>query len=162
LESLQKLKVHLHLDSSRAHLNINNFLADLKVVPISADIKAEPGKEYAFVFLHRLIVFDLYCSAQSTSTGGPFLFTNLPKITTPKAQAELLALLDSYLASGSLTPLERVQFETQRIWLSSPNTTAVDVQIMFGNLPGAAGLPLPDGQMTMWMPSAHLVRIYSF
>jgi hypothetical protein len=151
--------VHLHLDSNRTRLIINNFLDDLKVVPISADIKAEPSKERAFVFLHRLIVFDLYCSAQSTSTGGGFLFTNLPKIATPKAQAELIALLDSYLASGSLTPLERVQFETQYLWLSSHNTAAVDFRIMFGNLPGAAVLPLPDGQMTMLMPSAHLVRI---
>jgi hypothetical protein len=149
----------LYLDSNRAHLNITNSLADLKVIPISADIKAEPGKEYALVFLHRLIVFDFCCSAQSTSTGGPFVFTNLAKIATPKVQAELLALLDSYLASGSLTPLERVQFETQRTWLLSPNTTAVDVQLVFGNLPGVAGLPLPDGQMTMWMPGSHLVRI---
>jgi hypothetical protein len=96
-------------------------------------------------------------SAQSTATGGPFLFTTLKAATSSEQHTALLDLLDSYLASQTLTPLERVQFEIQRQWLTSPDSTVAEVEVMFANLPGAAGLPLPDGQMTAWLPGAHLV-----
>jgi hypothetical protein len=69
----------------------------------------------------------------------------------------LLALLDSYLSSDTLTPLERVQFEIQRQWLASPESTVAEVEVIFANIPGAAGLPLPDGQMAAWFPGVHLV-----
>jgi choline dehydrogenase-like flavoprotein len=107
--------------------------AALSVIPVIP----EPGKD-----------------AQSTSTGGPFLFTTLNAITSQKGHADLLALLDSYMTS-ELTPLERAQFEIQRKWLAS-DSSVTDVEVMFANLPGAAGLPLPDGQMSLWLPGAHL------
>jgi hypothetical protein len=96
-------------------------------------------------------------SAQSTTTGGPFLYTTLQAATSPEQHATLLGLLDSYLSSETLTPLERVQFEIQRQWLSSRNSSVADVEVIFGNLPGSPGMPLPDGQITAWLPGAHLV-----
>ncbi|KIM77083.1 GMC oxidoreductase [Piloderma croceum F 1598] len=111
----------------------------LNVIPVTSDAKPEPGKD-----------------AQSTVTGGPFLFTTLKAATSCEQHAALLNLLDSYLASQTLTPLERVQFQIQRQWLASPDSTVAEVEVMFANLPGAAGLPLPDGQMTAWLPGAHL------
>jgi hypothetical protein len=60
---------------------------------------------------------------------------------------------------SELTPLERAQFEIQRQWLLSSDSTVPDAEIKFANMPGAAGLPLPDGQMTFWLPVGHLVRL---
>lgn len=97
-------------------------------------------------------------SAQSTSTGGPFLYATLRAITSQQEYSDLLALFDSYMES-ELTPLERAQFEIQRQWLLSPDSTVPDAEIKFANMPGAAGLPLPDGQMTLWLPVGHLVLL---
>src|ERR1700685_1560718 len=96
-------------------------------------------------------------SAQSTTTGGPFLFTNLKATTSPERHAALLTLLDSYIASETSTPREPVQSDIQRQWLASPNGTVADIEVAFVNLPGVAGLPLPDGQMMLWLFGAHLV-----
>jgi hypothetical protein len=110
----------------------------------------------ATLLYHLLDSPETLVSAQSTSTGGPFFLTTLKSITSPEQHAAFLAFLDSYLASETLTPLERAQFEIQRQWMASSDTVA-DVEVVFANLPGAAGLPLPDGQMTIWLPGAHLV-----
>jgi hypothetical protein len=93
-------------------------------------------------------------SAQSTTTGGPFLFAPLKAIADPEAHAELVKLLDSYLASEDLSPMERAQFKLQREWLVN-STTVPDVEVIYANLPGAVGLPLPDGTMTLWFPVVH-------
>jgi hypothetical protein len=110
---------------------------------------------------HNLVNYSLASlSAQSTSTGGPFLFTTLEAATSSEQHAALLALLDSYLASETLTPLERVQFEIQRQWITSPDSTVTDIEVVFANLPGSAGMPLPDGQMMAWLPGTHLVYLF--
>jgi hypothetical protein len=74
-----------------------------------------------------------------------------------KEHISLLALLDSYLSSDTLTPLECIQFEIQHQWLVSPESTVTEVEVIFANIPGVAGLPLPDGQMVAWFPGVHLV-----
>lgn len=47
--------------------------------------------------------------------------------------------------------MERAQFELQRKWLANDKTVP-DAEVMYANLPGAVGLPLPDGSMTLWLP----------
>ena len=94
-------------------------------------------------------------SAQSTSTGGPFLFAPLSAVADPNSHAELVRLLDSYLASEDLSPMERTQFKLQREWLTDGKAVP-DAEVMYANLPGAVGLPLPDGTMTLWLPVVHL------
>lgn len=53
--------------------------------------------------------------------------------------------------------MERAQFKLQREWLANDRAVP-DAQIMYANLPGAVGLPLPDGTVTLWLP---LVRLFS-
>ena len=60
-------------------------------------------------------------------------------------------------ACQMLTPLKCVQFDIQRQWLTSSDSTVTKVEVIFMNLPSAAGLLLPDCQMTVWLPKAHLV-----
>lgn len=72
-------------------------------------------------------------------------------------QAEFVALLDSYLADELLTPLDRAQLTIHRRWVVSTDSNVPELQCIFAALPGLAGVPLPDGRMTMWNPIAHLV-----
>ena len=51
--------------------------------------------------------------------------------------------------------MERTQFKLQRGWLTNDRAVP-DAQVMYANLPGAVGLPLPDGTMTLWLPLVHL------
>jgi hypothetical protein len=90
-------------------------------------------------------------SAQSTSTGGPFLFAPLNAIADLKAHAKLVELLDSHLASVDLSPIECAQFKLQMEWLVNEKAVPV-AQVMHANLAGAVGLPLPDGTMTLSLP----------
>ncbi|KAF7977585.1 hypothetical protein HWV62_3176 [Athelia sp. TMB] len=98
----------------------------------------------------------------STSTGftdeasGPFISLPIRSATTSEEHAEFVSLLDSYLRDESLTPLERAQFTIQQRWLESVESNVPELQVLFGNMPGLAGFPLPDGRMTMWNPIAHL------
>ncbi|KDQ23219.1 hypothetical protein PLEOSDRAFT_162754 [Pleurotus ostreatus PC15] len=128
------------------HLMVSlNFLltpecqANLKVIPISVDIEDVAGKD-----------------AKSTSTGGPFLFSPLRKVVPENNHARLIELLNEYLSSDDISLMERAQFNLQKKWLEDPYCTAAEAEVMFANLPGAAGLPLPDGSMSLWLPTAHL------
>ncbi len=96
-------------------------------------------------------------SAKSTSTGGPFLFSPLRKVVPENNHARLIELLNEYLSSDDISLMERAQFNLQKKWLEDPYCTAAEAEVMFANLPGAAGLPLPDGSMSLWLPTAHLV-----
>lgn len=128
------------------HLMVSlNFLlspesqADLKVVPVAGDIEDVAGKD-----------------AKSTSTGGPFLFSPLRKVIPESNHTQLIELLNEYLSSDDVSLLERAQFNLQKKWLEDPHCTVAEAEVMFANLPGAAGLPLPDGSMSLWLPTAHL------
>jgi hypothetical protein len=81
-------------------------------------------------------------------------------VVDPNAHAELVKLLDSYLASEDLSPMERTQFKLQREWLTNDRAVP-DAVVMYANLPGAVGLPLPDGTMTLWLPTVHLISSLS-
>jgi len=56
--------------------------------------------------------------------------------------------------------MERTQFKLQREWLTNDGGIP-DAQVMYANLPGAVGLPLPDGTMTLWLPVVHLFSSFS-
>ncbi|KAJ8502004.1 hypothetical protein ONZ45_g11940 [Pleurotus djamor] len=111
----------------------------LTVIPISDTIENIPGKD-----------------AKSTSTGGPFLFSSLSDVSDEAAYAELVTLLDGYINSDQTTPLERAQFTIEKRWLDERDRSISEAEVMFANLPGAAGVPLPDGSMSLWLPICHL------
>ena len=82
-------------------------------------------------------------------------------MANPSAHAELVKLLNSYLASEDLSPMERTQFKLQREWLTNEKAVP-DAWVMYANLPGEVGLPLPDGTMTLWLPAVHLISCLSY
>ncbi|KZP20582.1 GMC oxidoreductase, partial [Athelia psychrophila] len=86
-----------------------------------------------------------------------FISVPIRSATSSSEHAEFVALLNSYLADESLTPLERAQFTIQRRWLSSADSSNVaELLCVFSCMPGLAGLPLADGRVTLWNPVAHL------
>jgi hypothetical protein len=56
--------------------------------------------------------------------------------------------------------MERTQFKLQMEWITNGSAVS-DAQVMYANLPGAVGLPLPDGTMTLWLPVVHLFSSFS-
>lgn len=91
-----------------------------------------------------------------TMTGTPFLWSPMRSLTSPATFATLVSELDSYLSSN-LTALERIQFTLQHGWLTQSNPVVPEGQIIFANLPGFTGLPLPDNATGVWFPSSHVV-----
>ena len=72
---------------------------------------------------------------------------------------DLVNAINAEIDSGTLTPLQRAQYNIQRTWLTatSGNDAAVDeAQFIFANFPGTPGLPLGDGSIGAWMPVAHI------
>lgn len=72
---------------------------------------------------------------------------------------DLVNTINAEINSGTLTPLQRAQYNIQRTWLTatSGNDAAVnDAQFIFANFPGTPGLPLEDGSIGAWMPVAHV------
>lgn len=81
----------------------------------------------------------------------------MKSLATPATFSLLVSELEGYLASSNLTDLERKQFELQLGWLTQSNPVVPEGQIIFANLPGSTGLPLPDNQTGVWLPSSHVV-----
>ncbi|GJJ15704.1 hypothetical protein Clacol_009982 [Clathrus columnatus] len=95
-------------------------------------------------------------TALRTMTGTPFLWSPMKSIASSSAFNTLVQELKSYLASSTLTPMERQQFQLQLGWLTQSNPVVPEGQIIFANLPGSTGLPFPDGSTGMWLPSSHV------
>lgn len=68
----------------------------------------------------------------------------------------LIATLDD-LGSNDLTSMTRAQYKLQRHWIQNPQENVPDSTIMFACLPGLAGIPHPDGGMSLWFPIVHMV-----
>ncbi|KZP25967.1 GMC oxidoreductase [Athelia psychrophila] len=144
IETLLELPVGDNLQeqlliSTNASLT-DEAVSNLSVDPFIEGLQPEPGKD-----------------AAATNTSGPFISVPIRSATSSSEHAEFVALLNSYLADESLTPLERAQFTIQRRWLSSADSSNVaELLCEFSCMPGLAGLPLADGRVTLWNPVAHL------
>ena len=72
---------------------------------------------------------------------------------------DLVNTINAEINSETLTPLQLVQYNIQRTWLtatSGDDAAVNEAGFIFANFPGTPGLPLGDGSIGAWMPVTHI------